>query len=386
MKSKKEFQAEMRRRKEERKLRHDEQKKTLKGALTAKVESLKAKQEVSKKRATNLCIKLQNVSGMSAKDAKEQRERVLKMREEEHDKMKLIGEQKATLQNRRKLAWQEQLMKNGKIEALKNKREKAIEAREKEWVKVKNAVAVNRSNFTSRLDAVVSQSKRQYAHLHPWEDEYYVGYKGEEKKSDSGVGSEERQDSALKTALQGIKEAKNSAFTFDVSIDVGLDSPIRAAALARAPTPVSPKDFFRGFPTVSVPTDVFATPMADAGSESDSDVTLKRPNTSAARGPGRGGPLASSPSPCGSRLDPSSTPVASERAPDSGFLFSPLSPSMTRGYSFAFAPAAPLQAVPTDEQVERMSPLQRTYTELRVRKGEDPGVRRMREMIENATG
>ena len=132
IKAKKEFKAEMRRRKDEKKQRQDEQKSTLKGQFTAKVEGLKVKEQVKQRRETNLGIKLQNVSGMTSKEAKEQAQRVLKMREDASAKKKLIADQKAALQNKRKLAWQEQLMRNGMLEALMNKRNKAIEAKEEE--------------------------------------------------------------------------------------------------------------------------------------------------------------------------------------------------------------------------------------------------------------
>jgi hypothetical protein len=55
---------------------------------------------------------------------------------------------------------------------------------------------------------------------------------------------------------------------------------------------------------------------------------------------------------------------------------------MKRGYSFSYTPSR----VPNDDELERMSPLQRTYTAMKLSKGEDAGVLRMKELIKNATG
>ena len=56
---------------------------------------------------------------------------------------------------------------------------------------------------------------------------------------------------------------------------------------------------------------------------------------------------------------------------------------MKRGFSFSYTPS---NFVPTKEEISSMSPLQRTYTALKLERGEDPGILRMKELISAATG
>ena len=217
----------------------------------------------------------------------------------------------------------------------------------------------------------------------------------------------------------------SSTFKYDVEIDVGKNSPIRATRM-RAPTPVTPKDFFSGFNDLEADggdsnggdsnggdsdggdSDGGGVPglfsdfdgasisvVSSNARNSSSDSTVPRNNTTPQKHPQQfesypspsSTPVASSSSPPPTPLRPPQTPSNVGGLSSDGFLFSPLSPSMTRGYSFAYTPShRPAPRAPTDEDIDRMSPLQRTYTALKMRRGEDPGVRRMRELIENATG
>ena len=88
---------------------------------------------------------------------------------------------------------------------------------------------------------------------------------------------------------------------------------------------------------------------------------------------------------------PSSPPSSNILFPSSNILFpsstSPLkrgssTSPLKRGFSFAYTPSQ----LPSDADIEKMSPLQRTYTALKLKRGEDPAVHRMRQLIEDATG
>jgi len=58
-------------------------------------------------------------------------------------------------------------------------------------------------------------------------------------------------------------------------------------------------------------------------------------------------------------------------------------PTLQRGFSFAFSPST---HIPSPKEIDSMSPLQRTYTALKLTRGEDPAITRMKELIKTATG
>ena len=60
-------------------------------------------------------------------------------------------------------------------------------------------------------------------------------------------------------------------------------------------------------------------------------------------------------------------------------------PKLQRGFSFAFSPTS--ANLPSPDELEQMSPLQRTYTALKLTRGqEDPAITRMKGLIRTATG
>jgi hypothetical protein len=56
--------------------------------------------------------------------------------------------------------------------------------------------------------------------------------------------------------------------------------------------------------------------------------------------------------------------------------------NLKRAFSFSYPPSP----IPDDKTYSMMSPLQRTYTALKMTRGEDPGISRMKELIDTATG
>lgn len=301
---------------------------------------------------------------------------VLKMREEELKKKELIKSQKADLQNQRKLAWKEQLKKNGKIERLKDKREKEILKKEKEWIKTKNQVAVNRATFVDRLDAVVDSTRNMF--------EQHVNYNEDEKKSDS------------------VKSFNSNDTPTEYKVNIEIDETSLIRGVQRVMTPCSPKDFFKwdnfeeeeggeGGEEKEVEVSLGSqateeTEVRSLGSQV-TEETVKRSNVGGVTGGGNifspGDPgLVSPDAYVGKNPTNPSTPKQERKRFEESDIFSPLDPAMTRGYSFSFTPAA----VPSDDAIENMSPLQRTYTALKLRRGDDEGIRRMKDLIKNATG
>ncbi|GMI15514.1 hypothetical protein TrVE_jg1654 [Triparma verrucosa] len=362
--AKKAFQAEMKARRDARRKKREEEKSSLKVALAAKIGETQKNVEARKRRETNISKKMNDVVDISAAEAMKQREKVLKMREEEIKKKMVIKQQKEALQNKRKLAWQEQLKRNLHIEALNNKREDNLKRKQKAWDATKNQVAVNRATFVDRLDAVLDSTRIMFDHLHVDAD---VGFEDEKKDADPSP-------------------------SMRVNVEIGDTSPIRAG-VKRAMTPVTPKDFFKW--EEDAPEEIRGSPDGSDVTE-ETEATVKASNVSSTHGnifspgdPGLVSPDAHPKNPATqtqNKTPPAEETVTTPRQTRPSFeendIFSPLDPSMTRGYSFSFTPAP----VPSDDEIATMSPLQRTYTALKLRRGEDEGIRRMKDLIRNATG
>jgi len=282
--------------------------------------------------------------------------KIYRLQEEEKERKRRIQEAKKKLQSGRKQAWQAELLRKGKIELLGGIREKKLEARKKEWVERKNKAGINRASFVSRLDSLLQAASTQM-------------------EEEAWVPSMVREDEEKTIDLE-IHEASP------------LRSPLASKNRKRASTPVTPKDFFTA--------PEFENSYGPAHS---SEETIRKSNVTP--GKGEGGEFTFD-----DIVDPSAEidnevldqdrnrdkdddeDEDEEEGKDNidehsmGHLFSPLDPEMKRGYSFSYTPTR----VPDDDELERMSPLQRTYTTMKLSKGEDAGVLRMKELIANATG
>ena len=356
-----EFREEMKRRKEARKEAASADKEMIKTSLVGRVHKMTDRQEKEKIRIEKLEEKKREQERQVLEQQDMHRERIERLRKEAEGKKQRIRESKKKLQAGRKQAWQAELLRKGKLDRLNEKRDENIDKIENEWIARRNKVSLNRASFVSRLDAVLRAASDQ-------------------------VGDREFARDEDTRGIPGLHD-------YNVDLDIEEASPLRSPVAAknrkRANTPVTPQDFFSS-PGIEAEGAVEGA----AGKENDSSgETIRKSNVTPLKEEGWGGEEEAdfftfddiaSPSAeinGGGTEDKEISDGGKEEG--EGHIFSPSNlTAMKRGYSFSYTPSR----VPNNEELERMSPLQRTYTAMKLNKGEDAGVQRMKELIANATG
>jgi hypothetical protein len=352
VKGRREFREEMRRRKTARKEAVSADNAMLKTSLAERVHNMTAMEERGRIRNEKLEEKKQEQERHALEQQDMHRGRIERLQKEAKDKTLRILESKKKLQARRKHAWQAELLSKGKIDRLNEKREENIVKIENEWIARRNKVSLNRASFVSRLDAVLRAA------------------------SDQQMGDSE----FAREGTKGISDMQDYSVDVNIEETSPLRSPVAARNRKRANTPVTPQDFF-GSPDH----EGAAEGEVEGGNDSSGETILKS-NVTPFKKERWGGEEESD----ALTFDDIASPTAEiesggeeEEEEEEMHIFSPSNlTAMKRGYSFSYTPSR----VPNDDELERMSPLQRTYTAMKLSKGEDAGVLRMKELIKNATG
>eukprot|EP00520_Triparma_pacifica_P007041 CAMPEP_0118656434 /NCGR_PEP_ID=MMETSP0785-20121206/13487_1 /TAXON_ID=91992 /ORGANISM="Bolidomonas pacifica, Strain CCMP 1866" /LENGTH=462 /DNA_ID=CAMNT_0006549293 /DNA_START=132 /DNA_END=1516 /DNA_ORIENTATION=+ len=333
MKGRREFREEMKRRREARKELEANNKAELKASLAERVEKMTDREERERVRIERLEEKKQEQERHAAEQHDFHRSRIEKMQKEAKERKIRIQEAKKELQSGRKQAWQAELLRKGKIERLNEKREKKIMELKKEWESTRNKVSLNRATFVSRLDSILQAASNQM---------------------EGGEGA-------------WVERINNNSEDFVVNLDIQDASPLRSPVAARnrkrANTPVTPQDYFK-VPDAEEETPEGAGGIAEVTDRSEE--TVRKSNVTPFKDGEKSFTFDDLASPT-AEIDGQGAEEEEEEEEEEGHIFSPLDPAMKRGYSFTYTPSR----VPDDAELERMSPLQRTYTAMKLSKGED---------------
>ena len=352
----------MKLRKDARKKLQEENKDTIKSAIESQVREIREKGELDRQRRQKIDEKSQEREANALDQQQIHVERIRKSREDELLRKKRIQEEKLRLQSKRKQAWNDKLLKNGRLEALGGKREENLKLRERQWELRKNTVSMNRATYMSRFDSLLKSTAMQMGQ--DIEDDKFSSRRPGKVEPST---SDEDQDS----------------FVIDLTIETS--SPIRNRGRPDVETPVTPQDFFDykkgASPFDPRSSDEHVEEGRDEGEGNDDNDNDHDHHNSESENNVNESNDANAKAKAEAESDVAAT-EGGRTFRKSDHIFSPLSPGMKRGYSFTITPTR----IPLDEEIEKMSPLQRTYTTLKMKRGEDPGILRMKELIRHATG
>jgi hypothetical protein len=355
--------------------------------------------------------------------------KIMAMREEKDAKKKLIAEQKLKLQVRaplpvvaldrasltsppqfsRKEEWHEQLRKQKMVEDLKEKRAAALAEMKERKREEGRRRELETSKVVQRSEGLLASVKQQF-------DKRHAGKREDASWTHGGAESEENFFTEFNVSYAG-----GSPFKVDVDVDsLGKTSPV---------SPVTPYDFFHKHNLGLNLDEVNEVKQEEkkegeggaegvdgktqrSGASQSTEATFKHSNKTPVKAatseggegdegdegeegeggeeedefaglhtPGVPGLVSDKKNSPPKRVDREGDPFSSP--PPKFDVDGEISKSaLKRGFSFAYKPSE----LPSEDEIERMSPLQRTYTALKLKRGEDPGIARMKELISTATG
>ena len=430
--TRREFKEEMEGKKREKKEREMKDKEGLKSMLVEKMDVMQDRKEKEKVRDS----KTQALAAASLKKAVQERAAihldVMAMRSAKEALASKIEMEKRETLNKRKVKWHEDFKRGKKQEEMERKREGNIEKREEGRAANTRKETVTVKGGGGRNDALVRAVQRRFGEVPVAKKTGKVAARRDRKidrrskKATQLFGGDGRVEEEVSAVPSSSPSSEENFFT-DFNINVTPTKFNTAGSFdSMDGSPVTPKDFF----SHTMRTGAFdeeqdeddTSPTSGTGTVT-TEATARHSNKIPEKGRGGGfeedGPSCESgeregtgfgEEPAGLQHTPGvpglvshtkkETPSSeasiaarmqfSSPVPHPNFnSHTPLSGSfvqkqgnLKRGFSFAYTPAV----VPSDAEIDKMSPLQRTYTALKLKRGEDPAVARMKDLINNATG